>query len=234
MRWATGSDRKGLGMSGVALRNCHSVFDVIQGNETDPRSVTVQQFCKVVKGRVVMPFHQAARDSFFLLLLWAKSASGSARRGWARDYTRSEKVGGRLGGRLTVLTPVPWALCVKALPVLTILTSSDRRRSPARTPAQAPDRLGTARHAAIVPLASGTPDRLLRLQQLRLHELAYAVSDRANVVDASTSTSCPCAFAGTRRRRSAGKRCRLPPSIPRRKCNSETPCSHRRRVGIPP
>ena len=108
-------------------------------------------------------------------------------RGIYRDPVRSShghfvKASGLRWLSFMVLTPVPWAMCVKALPVLTILASSERA-----------DLQRGRRHKLLtdwarqgmLQLCRWLPGRSISFigdSSFAVHELAYAVSGRATLI----------------------------------------------------
>ena len=108
-------------------------------------------------------------------------------RGIYRDPVRSShghfvKASGLRWLSFMVLTPVPWAMCVKALPVLTILASSERA-----------DLQRGRRHKLLtdwarqgmLQLCRWLPGRSIIFigdSSFAVHELAYAVSGRATLI----------------------------------------------------
>jgi hypothetical protein len=114
-------------------------------------------------------------------------------RGIYRDPVRSShghfvKASGLRWLSFMVLTPVPWAMCVKALPVLTILAPSERadhlrgRRRKLLT-----DRA----RQGMLQLCRWLPGRSIVFvgdSSFAVHELAHAVSGRANLSAACVST----------------------------------------------
>jgi hypothetical protein len=131
-------------------------------------------------------------------------------RGIYRDPVRSShghfvKASGLRWLSFMVLTPVPWAMCVKALPVLTILAPSERA-----------DRQSGRRHKLLtdwarqgmLQLCRWLPGRSIVFvgdSSFAVHELAYAVSGRATLISRLRLDANLFAPPPRRRARSVGR-----------------------------